>query len=123
MVAFGNQRDVLPDYPGGVLAVRRDWAEANADTLVRFLRAWVHAGQMATADPDAAAATFAEAANLPLGTARSRLPALFNDGALQPAGLQAVLDLRTSYGYALPMGPNLDVYYDTTYYATATRQD
>jgi ABC-type nitrate/sulfonate/bicarbonate transport system substrate-binding protein len=66
MVSFGDQREVLPDYPGGVLAVRRDWAQANADDLVAFLRAWVRAGQMAAATPDAAAAEFASAANLPL---------------------------------------------------------
>jgi ABC-type nitrate/sulfonate/bicarbonate transport system substrate-binding protein len=123
MVPFGDQRQVLPDYPGGVLAVRRDWAQANADDLVAFLRAWVRAGQMASADPGAAAAEYASAANLPPAVARARLPAAFNDGALQPAGLQTVLDLRTSYGYQLPMGPQLETYYDTAYYDAATADE
>ena len=122
MVPFGDQREVLPDYPGGVLAVRREWAQANTDDLVAFLRAWVRAGQMAAAEPDAAAADFAQAANLPLAAARSRLPAAFNDGALQPRGLQAVLDLRNLFGYQLPMGPDLTTYYDTTYYEAATTE-
>jgi ABC-type nitrate/sulfonate/bicarbonate transport system substrate-binding protein len=122
MVKLGDQHQVLPDYPGGVLAVRRDWAEANTDDLVAFLHAWVRAGQMAAADPDAAAPEFAQAANLPVEAARSRLPAAFNDGALQPRGLQAVLDLRNLYGYQLPMGPELESYYDTTYYDAATAQ-
>jgi ABC-type nitrate/sulfonate/bicarbonate transport system substrate-binding protein len=122
MVSFGDQREVLPDYPGGVLAVRREWADAHTDDLVAFLRAWVQAGQMAAADPDAAATEFAQAANLPLAAARSRLPAAFNDGALQPRGLQAVLDLRNLYGYQLPMGPELETYYDTSYYEAATSE-
>ena len=122
MVSLGDQHEVLPDYPGGVLAVRREWAEANEDALVAFLRAWVKAGQIAAADPDAAAAQFAQAADLPLAGARSRLPMAFNDGALQPRGLQAVLDLRNLYGYQLPMGPDLSTYYDTRYYEAATSE-
>jgi ABC-type nitrate/sulfonate/bicarbonate transport system substrate-binding protein len=114
MVSFGDQRQVLPDYPGGVLAVRRDWAAENTNDLVAFLRAWVRAGQMAAADPDTAAAALA-------GTG-ARLPLAFNDGALQPAGLQAVLDLRNLYGYQLPMGPQLERYYDTSYYEAATAE-
>jgi ABC-type nitrate/sulfonate/bicarbonate transport system substrate-binding protein len=105
-----------------VLAVRREWADSHTDDLVAFLRAWVQAGQMAAADPDAAAAEFAQEANLPLAAARSRLPAVFNDGALQPRGLQAVLDLRNLYGYQLPMGPDLSTYYDTRYYEAATSE-
>jgi ABC-type nitrate/sulfonate/bicarbonate transport system substrate-binding protein len=120
MRSFGDQREVLPDYPGGVLAVRREWAANNADDLVAFLRAWVGEGRRTTEHPDEAAADLAQAADLPLAQARARLPMVFNDGALQPAGLEAVLDLRTTFGYQLPMGPGLDVYYDGSYYAAAT---
>lgn len=120
MLPYGDQREVLPAYPGGVLAVRREWAEANADDLVAFLSTWVQTGQRIAADPDGAAVEYAAATNLPLATARRVLPAAFNDGALQPPGLQAVLDLRTLFGYQLPMGPALDVYYDGSYYAAAT---
>jgi ABC-type nitrate/sulfonate/bicarbonate transport system substrate-binding protein len=119
MVLLGDQRQVLPDYPGGVLAVRRDWAQANRQELVAFLRAWSLAGQLAAADPQTAAEAFAEAADLPPTAARRLLPTDFNAGALQVAGLQTVLDLRNRYAYQLPMGPELSVYYDPSYYDEA----
>ena len=34
---------------------------------------------------------------------------------LNLAGLQAVLDLRNQFGFKLPKGDQLPVYYDTTY--------
>src|SRR5918994_7212757 len=40
MVRFADHRDVLPDYPGGVFAVSRQWAMDNRELLVKFLRLW-----------------------------------------------------------------------------------
>src|SRR5262249_24124387 len=45
MHSFGDQRQVLPEYPGGVIAVRRDSAEANHEVLVSLLKAWHEAGE------------------------------------------------------------------------------
>jgi ABC-type nitrate/sulfonate/bicarbonate transport system substrate-binding protein len=120
MNRLGDQRAVLPDYPGSVIAVRRDWAAANRDDLVRYLRVWSNAGQLASAEPDVAAVTYARAANLPEAAARRLLPAAFNAGILNIPGLQSVLDLRNQFGYQLPMGPQLGVYYDTAFYEAAT---
>jgi len=86
MRAFGNQTEVLPDYPGGVLAVRADWAEANRQDLDAFLRAWLQAGTSAASDPDAAAVMLANATGVPLPAARSALPVAFNGGAIQERG-------------------------------------
>ena len=40
MVRFADHRAVLPDYPGGVFAVGRQWAAENRPLLVKFLSAW-----------------------------------------------------------------------------------
>lgn len=119
MLRLGDQREVLPNYPGGVLAVRRDWAQANSDELIAFLHAWSAAGQLADADKDAAAAVFGNVIDVPPDQARRRLPIAFDAGALNIAGLAAVLALRNDFGYELPMGPDLSVYYDTRYYDAA----
>lgn len=120
MVSLGDQREILPNYPGSVLAVRRDWARDNRDVLVAFLRAWTQAGQLAAAEPDAAAQTFGRAVNLPTATALRLLPTAFDGGAVQEGGLQTVLDLRNAFGYQLPMGSQLAVYYDVSYHQAAT---
>jgi ABC-type nitrate/sulfonate/bicarbonate transport system substrate-binding protein len=120
MVRLGDQSEVLPEYPGGVLAVRRDWAEANTNDLIAFLRAWSAAGELAEAEPDAAAATLGKVIGVSPDQARRRLPIAFNGGALNIAGLAAVLGLRNEFGYELPMGPDLSVYYDTRYYQAAS---
>src|SRR5581483_2158178 len=41
--ALGVSSDAVPDYQFDVIAGRRDWAQRNADTVVRFLRAVVQA--------------------------------------------------------------------------------
>jgi len=40
MVRFADHREVLPDYPGGVYAINRQWAAENRGVLVKFLRTW-----------------------------------------------------------------------------------
>src|SRR5918992_5808487 len=40
MKRFADQREILPDYPGGVFAVNRQWADENRDTVVNYLAAW-----------------------------------------------------------------------------------
>src|SRR5918994_6243758 len=37
MKRFADQREILPDYPGGVFAVSRKWADENRATLVKYL--------------------------------------------------------------------------------------
>ena len=34
---FADHREVLPNYPGGVFAVSRKWADENCRLLVKFL--------------------------------------------------------------------------------------
>jgi ABC-type nitrate/sulfonate/bicarbonate transport system substrate-binding protein len=41
MRRIGDSKEVLPDYPNTILAVNRDRAQKNRDTLVAYLRAWL----------------------------------------------------------------------------------
>ena len=40
MKRFADHREVLPDYPGGVFAVDRQWAGENRALVVGYLRVW-----------------------------------------------------------------------------------
>lgn len=119
MIAFGDQHEILPEYPGSVIAVRRDWAQANRDVLVNYLRVWRQAGELSQGEPDLAARLYAAEANIPAATASGLLPKAFNSGRLNLAGLQSVLDLRNRFDYALPMGNELSRFVDDTYWSAA----
>ena len=121
LVRFGDHREVLPDYPGGVLAVRRSWAKEHRDELVSFLRAWLAAARWALepANREAAIRLIAADQNLSPQAAAARLADLSADGALNLAGLQSVLDLRIQFGLKPQLGPSLPSYYDREYYRAA----
>jgi ABC-type nitrate/sulfonate/bicarbonate transport system substrate-binding protein len=116
MHSLGDQHQVLPEYPGGVIAVCHDWAEANHEVLVSFLKAWREAGESMQTDSDSAARLVANELGQPVEAARAQLPTSFNRGELNLLGLQSVLDLRNQFGYALPMGPDLATYVDTSFW-------
>src|SRR5262249_37539665 len=52
-VRLADHMEVLPDYPEGVYAVVRSWAQRHPDQLVRFLRAWEAAARWARDNPQA----------------------------------------------------------------------
>lgn len=121
MRRIGDSREVLPDYPNTVLAVNREWAQKNRETLVAYLRAWLK-GMSWVKDP-----TNREAAIKVVGTeiklnpnqATDSIEELSNTGSLNLPGLQVVLDLRNQFGFKLNMGDKLPVYYDTAYFEAA----
>jgi ABC-type nitrate/sulfonate/bicarbonate transport system substrate-binding protein len=119
---IAEHSEVLPDYPGGVFAVNRAWAQANREALVGFLRArqaglrWVAANREAAIDMLAADQGSSREA------AAARLALLSPDGAVKLPGLAVVLDLRTRFGYTLPLGTDLARYYDLSYYRAALGQ-
>lgn len=122
-VRFGDHREVLPNYPGGVFAVSRVWAGADRDDLVKFLRAWL-AGVRWANDPanrDRVIKLIADEEKLPPQAATGRLGQLPKDGAMDLAGLQSVLELRTRFDLTPPMGPDLKEYHDVTYYQAALK--
>ena len=121
MVRLGDHREVLPNYPGGVMAVSRTWAQTHRDELVSFLRAWL-AGAHWALDPahrEAATQLIAADQGLSPQAAAGRVADLSADSALNVAGLQSVLDLRIQFALTPPLGLSLSSYYDLDYYHAA----
>ena len=115
---FADQREILPDYPGGVFAVNRNWANENRDTLTKYLAAW-HQGLQWAQDGknhDEVIKLISEAEKMDEKSAVNRLRQLPSNGQLNLAGLQAVLDLRVQFGLTPPMGKDLAKYYDESFY-------
>lgn len=119
---IGDHLGAVPDYPGSVFVVNRDWARTNRDALVGFLRAWVSGARWVSANRDAAIDLYAAEQGISRDAAAGRMTLLSPDGALVLPGLAAVLDLRTRFGYTLPMGTDVTRYYDLSYYRAALGQ-
>jgi NitT/TauT family transport system substrate-binding protein len=122
MARFADHREVLPDYPGGVFAVSRGWGPNNRELLVKFLRIWNGALRWVHNDHNRAEALKLVAAEEKLdekGAAR-KLAQSPEDGQLNLAGLQTVLDLRVQFGLTPPMGKELKNYFDTSVYQEAS---
>ena len=118
MKRFADHREVLPDYPGGVYAVNRQWAGANRARIVGYLRAWNDALSWAQEEKnrDEAIKLLAAAEKIDEPAAANRLRQMPKSGALNLQGLQTVLDLRVQFGLIPPMGQALAKYYDESLY-------
>jgi ABC-type nitrate/sulfonate/bicarbonate transport system substrate-binding protein len=113
---------VLPNYPGGVFAVSRKWADENRQLLVKFLGAWSNALCWCHGDgnrSDALKVIAAEEKQDERGAAR-KLAQLPPSGKLNLAGLQSVLDLRVQFHLTPPMGKDLARYYEESFYREAS---
>lgn len=122
LARFANHLSVLPNYTATVLAVNRAWAQGHRDVLVGFLRAWL-AGMRWVNDPaNREEATKIVAAELKLNSraAAERVAELSAKGALNLSGLESVLNLRTQFGFKLPMGAAITPYYDLDFYRAAS---
>jgi ABC-type nitrate/sulfonate/bicarbonate transport system substrate-binding protein len=121
MRRIGDSREVLPDYPNTVLAVNREWAQKNRETLVAYLRAWLK-GMSWAKDPanrEAAIKLVGTEIKLNPNQATDSIEELSNTGNLNLPGLQIVLDLRNQFGFKLNKGEKLPVYYDAAYFNAA----
>ena len=118
MKRFADQREILPNYPGGVFAVNRKWANDNRAILIKYLAAWDQGLRWAqdVKNRDEAIELIAEAEKMDEKNAANRLRQLASDGRLNLAGLQTVLDLRVQFGLTPPMGKDLPKYYDESFY-------
>jgi ABC-type nitrate/sulfonate/bicarbonate transport system substrate-binding protein len=123
MVRFADHREVLPDYPGGVYAVNREWAAANRYLVLRFLRTWNNALRWCHDENNRTQAVklVGEAEKLDEKAAANRLRQLPASGQLNLPGLQCVLDLRVRFNLTPPMGEGLIKYYDESYYRDASQ--
>jgi ABC-type nitrate/sulfonate/bicarbonate transport system substrate-binding protein len=120
LVRVTDYTEVLPDYPDGVYAVNRAWAEQHRDLVVRFIRAWLAGARWAADNPQAAVEVLSAATGLERAGAEQQVIGLSPSGVLNLRGLQNVLDLRTQFGFTLPMGTDLARFYDTSYFQAAT---
>jgi ABC-type nitrate/sulfonate/bicarbonate transport system substrate-binding protein len=118
MKRFADQREILPNYPGGVFAVNRKWANDNRAILTKYLAAWDQGLRWAqdVKNRDETIKLIAEAEKMDEKNAANRLRQLPSNGRLNLAGLQTVLDLRVQFGLTPPMGEDLPKYYDESFY-------
>ena len=128
---LANAVDVLSRYQGLVGATRRSWAQANADKLVGYIRAyraglaWLYDG-----------ANRAEAVQILQKNVRGMTPELAaktyevllgptggfdRAGALDVEGIRTVLKLRSEYGRPQKELTDPASYYDLSYYERASR--
>jgi ABC-type nitrate/sulfonate/bicarbonate transport system substrate-binding protein len=121
MRRIGDSKEVLPDYPNTILAVNREWAQKNRDTLVSYLRAWLKGMSWVKEPANREAAIKMVGAELKLNPkqATESVNELSLTGNLNLPGLQVVLDLRTQFGFKLNKGDKLPVYYDAAYFNVA----
>ena len=118
MNRFADQREILPNYPGGVFAVNRKWANDNRAMLTKYLTAWDQGLRWAqdVKNRDEAIKLIADAEKMDEKNAATRLRQLPSNGRLNLAGLQTVLDLRVQFGLTPPLGQDLPKYYDESFY-------
>lgn len=118
MKRFADHREVLPDYPGGVYAVNRKWADENRALVAGYLRSWNDALRWAQNEKnrDEAIKILAAAEKIDEQAAANRLRQSPDSGVLNLPGLQTVLDLRVQFKLTPPMGQNLTKYYDESFY-------
>ena len=118
MNRFTDQREILPNYPGGVFAVSRKWANDNRAILTKYLTAWDQGLRWAqdVKNRDETTKLIAEAEKMDEKNAANRLRQLPSNGRLNLAGLQTVLDLRVQFGLTPSMGKDLPKYYDESFY-------
>ena len=118
MNRFGDQREILPDYPGGVFAVNRKWANENRHTVVKYLAAWNQGLRWARDERnhEQVVKLISEAEKMDEKSAANRLRQLPVSGRLNLAGLETVLDLRVQFGLTPPMGKDLVKYYDESFH-------
>lgn len=125
---LAEARDYVRHYARGLGATRRQWADANEDLVVRFIRAMIRATDWLQ-DPknkdEAVQALLGEAKN-----DRARAEAMYRQ-ALDPAmgltprsridvdGIRTVLDLRESAGLMKPPVPKPEKYIDEGFYRKA----
>ena len=117
MRRIGDSREVLPDYPNTIFAVAGEWGRQNRHTVIGFLRAWLKADAWVKDPANREAAIKLLGAELKLNPkqAAENIDELSTTGKLSLPGLQVVLDLRNQFGFKLPKGDKLPVYYDGAY--------
>ena len=125
---LGLTSDFLPHYAMGEIAVRRDWLEANADVVVRYLRAntralhWLYdpankaeanaiLEQYTKTQPEYAARTY--------DLLVERLQMFARNGELDPAAFDGAIQVLVDSGELPAPAPPASKYLDTRYWEQA----
>jgi ABC-type nitrate/sulfonate/bicarbonate transport system substrate-binding protein len=105
---LAQSRDLFPIYQGGIIAARRDWAEANRPALFAFLESyrkgldWTLTPQNRTIAAELLAAKMPEinprVLDAVMNSLLSSQTGLTPHGEILPDGMRAVLKLRSHYG-------------------------
>jgi ABC-type nitrate/sulfonate/bicarbonate transport system substrate-binding protein len=128
---LANAADVLGGYQGTVAAIRRDWAKANADVVIAFIRGyragldWLEAPANKQAAIDILRAEITETTpaaateNYQLMVAN---PKGFDPGGrIDRAGAKEVFDLRRRYGPPGKAAVDVGRFFDESYFERAIR--
>ena len=126
---IARARDVLGPYLGLVAGVKKSWAEANRDLVVRFIRAYAK-GIEAMYDPKnrpiVEAILVANASGMTPGLAAKAYDIYVNDKTgffrkpmFDPEGVKTVLALRSKYGVPQKTLTDAARYYDASYLEAA----
>jgi ABC-type nitrate/sulfonate/bicarbonate transport system substrate-binding protein len=121
---LGHHREVLPDYPGQMLAATAAWlaVPANRAAAVRLLRAWRRAARW-SADPanrKGVIRLLVERQRISPSAAEVLLGGVLTDIAIDPAGPATVRDVRLALG--LPVSaPSIEGFYDLSVEAASRR--
>ena len=120
---MGTAAAALGAYQGSSAFVLREWGKANADTVVKYIQAYIE-GWRWSFDPKNKAEVIAllvERLKLPEDIATSAFDSTKNDfhrdGAIEMEGVKNVLKLRAQYEGGTPASP--DKYLDLSYYQKA----
>jgi ABC-type nitrate/sulfonate/bicarbonate transport system substrate-binding protein len=115
---LGHHREVLPDYPGQMLAATAAWLQVDRHraAAVRFLRAWRRAAAWATKASHRGAAIDLLTGRQGISPAAAAvlLDGVLADIRLDLAGPASVRDVRLELGLMPPPGPDLARYCDLT---------
>ncbi len=123
MNLLGLSADYVPEYAFSNHNVRRDWAERNRDTVVRYLTAIVKADSW-IADPankDEVVRILAESTRNPPDMARrawefvEQIDARSRDGEVYPAGVAAIIEQLGEIGDLQRPLPSPERYIDRRY--------
>ena len=120
---MGTAAAALGAYQGTSAFVLREWGKANADTVVKYIQAYIE-GWRWSFDPKNKAEVIAllvERLKLPEDVATSAFESTKNDfhrdGTVELAGVNNVLKLRAQFEGGTPASP--DKYLDLSYYQKA----
>ena len=128
---LARAHDFFPRYQAGCFVTSRAWARTHDEELTTFVRAYLEslAWTLDRANRESAARYLAEEFKLDPDIARRTYDmladsdggGLFREAAIDPEGLQVVIDMRVRAGLLPPPPPPPAKYYDTRYLDRARR--